>query len=99
MYDVDGAPVRLKQGTITKNTPIRTIPVYFWTVRAMGLLKRCEHEDCDATSLNASLRIALIDATGAATPSNLKVVCKGHDDLNLFRLQLVSDVQHALSGR
>jgi len=99
LYDVDGSPIRLKLGSITKNTPIRTIPVYFWTVRAMGLLKRCEHEDCNATSLNSSLRIALIDSTGAATPSNLKVICKDHDDFNLSRLQLVSDVKHALSGR
>jgi hypothetical protein len=98
LYEVGGAPTRLKEGVITRTTAIRTIPVFFWTVRAMGLLQRCEHENCNATASNASLRISLIEKAGAATPSNLKVVCEDHDEYNSSRLHLAQDVQMALPG-
>ncbi|MGP6224445.1 HNH endonuclease [Pseudomonas aeruginosa] len=96
LYEVNGAPLRLKPGAITKNTTIRTIPRSFWAVRAMGLLQRCEHEGCTATASNASLLISLIEPSGAATPSNLRVVCSEHDTYSTSRLHLARDVEFAL---
>lgn len=99
LYEVDGVPVRLMPGTITKKTSIRTIPRHFWTVRAMGLLQRCEHDGCTATVSDSSLYISLIEPSGAATPSNLKVVCEDHDDYRSSRLHLAQDVISALPTR
>lgn len=99
LYEVNGAPVRLKHGVITKSTSIRTIPRSFWSVRAMGLLQRCEHEGCTATASNAPLLISLIEPSGAATPSNLRVVCDKHDEYSASRLHLLQDVESALPKR
>lgn len=98
LYEAPGNPIRLIKGKITGSTPYRTIPQYFWTVRALGLTQRCEHENCTATAKNTHLRINLIEPAGAATPSNLKVTCKDHDD-TMGRYHLMQDVLAAIPKR
>lgn len=99
LYEVNGSPIRLKSGNITRSTNFRTIPRSFWTVRAMGLIKKCEHDGCTATAENSSLFVSLLDDSGAATPSNLSIVCEEHDKNKDSRYQLSKDVELAISER
>lgn len=99
LYEVDGRPIRLKDGKITKNTSYRTCPQNFWVVRALGLTQRCECDGCQATTKTEPLFIALIEPNGAATPSNLSIVCEKHDPFYKNRFQLVSDVVFALQSK
>lgn len=96
LYDVGGRPIKLKEGKITKTTKFRTIPQHFWSVRVLGLTRRCEHDSCPATTENESLFISFIELSGSATPSNLSVVCKNHDPLTKSRMQLARDVVASL---
>lgn len=96
LYEAKGVPKRLKKGNITQTTKFRTIPQFFWSVRALGLTQKCEHEDCLAQTKTEPLFISLICPNGSATPSNLKVTCKQHDPFKLDRYQPVKDVEHAL---
>lgn len=98
LYEAPGKPIRLIKGKITTTTQHRTIPQFFWTVRALGLTQRCEHENCTATTQNEHLLLSLIEPTGAATPSNLKIVCKNHDDTK-GRYHLSQDVLAAIPKR
>lgn len=98
LYDAPGKPIRLVKGKITSSTNFRTIPQFFWTVRALGLTQRCEHESCAATTKNEHLLLSLIEQKGAATPSNLKIICKDHDDIR-NRYHLAQDVLAAIPKR
>jgi hypothetical protein len=96
LYEVSGKPIRLKTGRITKSTTFRTIPQFFWSVRALGLTQKCEHDGCVANTKNSSLFISLIEPSGAATPSNLSVVCEKHDKFSTERYKLASDISAAI---
>lgn len=83
LYD---AIMELKE-VVLADGQIRAVPPQFWVVRLLALRGRCESPaGCTATTRNAQLTVAPIVRTGAPTPTNLWVTCKGHDPLRDNRL-------------
>lgn len=69
------------------NLPFWTLPNPFWTIRVLGVNKKCSfNKGCNATNLNSELTIAPIVKYGSLNPANLRVVCYEHDPLVECRL-------------
>lgn len=60
-----------------------SVPQPYWAIRKLAYNNKCSHPNCVNEN---GLRISLINLKGAATPLNIKVVCKEHDDLRDIRL-------------
>ena len=86
LYDVSGAVRVPHLQSATSRVPA-SLPQAFWVIRLIGTRKRCEHPGgCSADSTSAELTVALIEPTGAPTPTNLRVVCGVHDPITVERL-------------
>jgi hypothetical protein len=77
----------------------RSVPQPFWTVRLLGLVRRCESIDgCDRSSDTSELTVAPRRLEGAANPTNMMVVCRDHDPLRADRLVPIAAARAVESG-
>jgi hypothetical protein len=65
---------------------IRSAPRPLWVVRLLATRGRCEApEGCTETTRICEMTVTLKHPNGAANPTNLRVVCKKHDDMQATR--------------
>ena len=57
-----------------------SVPEPFWTIRVLGVIRRCEHRDgCDRSVDDSPLTVYSAFEGGAMNPVNLLVTCREHD--------------------
>lgn len=84
IYDTYGLA---KSISICNNLPFCTLPNPFWTIRLLGVNKKCSFKlGCNATNLSSELTVAPIIEYGSLNPANLRAVCYEHDPLMECRL-------------
>lgn len=76
LFDAEGQPIVAGANAIG----LASVPQPFWTIRLLGLMRRCEHpEGCERTSADSELTVVPINFEGAPNPINLRVTCSEHD--------------------
>jgi len=94
LYNVPGVPKRAERNGLG----VYSLPQPFWVVRALALVRNCEHlGGCSRSADNAEMTVAPFKVRGAMNPTNLSVVCTDHDPLREKRLQ-TSEVVRRLWG-
>jgi hypothetical protein len=80
IYDANLVPKVYMHPKINKKI---SIPQPYWAIRKLAYDHRCSHEGCNNAK---DLYITTRNPHGAATPLNLTVVCKEHDNFSSSRL-------------
>ena len=76
IYDVRGP----SSGTRRRVFRGVSVPEPFWTIRMLGVIRRCEHRDgCDRSVDDSPLTVYPAFEKGAMNPVNLLVTCREHD--------------------
>lgn len=76
LYDVNSQPFPGKLGKFKGVN----LPQPFWTVRLMGVIRKCQHTGgCDLSADNSEITVAPMVETAVFNPLNLQVTCLEHD--------------------
>jgi len=91
IYDTNGQPKK----AVANSIGVRTLPHPFWSIRLLSTVRICEFLDgCASATSNSNLTITSINQNGSMNPTNIRVTCYEHDNLQVIRLQPPNIVRH-----